>query len=378
MQFRDWRRVMRLTASMCTLVGGWAAGSALAQSGYTISTLKAPSSEGVYTMQPTGSGSLLRPAIGIDASDAVFGWGSYSAGYYIAYGSFKWTQRFDPYLVSWPAGTASSVSPVKVYKASGALSLSFSADARKVLISDTARRVYDTASKVMGSTLPVDLRPEAVNNAGQVLWNHVDQTEHGLWTPAGGKVLLPKFQDGSVVMVLNNTGDAAGAIAWQQSIEPTSRWRPITWRQGVPAFLDPRPNHSVLPTAMNDAGQVLVEDYEQVCAQPDSCLWRATQGVLSPTGAISLITPSSSELDKIQARGITNDGLVYGVRGYRAFFWKNGVFTDVTDMLRSKGVTLPVGSVVADVFAMNAKGSMVAQLRSATSSTSLIRLAARP
>lgn len=62
----------------------------------------------------------------------------------------------------------------------------------------------------------------------------------------------------------------------------------------------------------------------------------------------------------------------------RAFLWKNGVTLDLTNLVTSKGVVLPTGSVLTTALDINDQGAILAIMTSSSGSDSLVRLTARP
>jgi len=128
---------------------------------------------------------------------------------------------------------------------------------------------------------------------------------------------------------------------------------------------------------MDDAGRVLV--------------YRFRDGDITATfaitdnGTLRPITPSSSDVTWLNVQGISPAGVVVGMsnsssRGGRAFAWRDGVFTDLTDLLRSKGVSMPASAYLSNVWSMNAQGSFVGNyIASATASTATtVRFIAKP
>lgn len=57
--------------------------------------------------------------------------------------------------------------------------------------------------------------------------------------------------------------------------------------------------------------------------------------------------------------------------------WKNDQANDVTTLLKTKGVDVPVDAVLHDIKAINDKGSLVATM-SAAGKASVVRLSATP
>jgi len=62
----------------------------------------------------------------------------------------------------------------------------------------------------------------------------------------------------------------------------------------------------------------------------------------------------------------------------RAFIWRNGVTTDLTTWVASKGVKLPAGAVLADAYDINDAGSILAIQRASNGTLSYVRLTAKP
>jgi uncharacterized membrane protein len=70
--------------------------------------------------------------------------------------------------------------------------------------------------------------------------------------------------------------------------------------------------------------------------------------------------------------------LVFTPAQSRAFIWKDGVMSDLTTLVASKGVKVSAGAAFVNAVSINAKGSMVAEYIDAAGKYALVRLTAKP
>lgn len=378
---------MSISPRICRAVAGallaaFASAVSHAQSSYVLTTLKPPTSGKL-----AATNGFLGHTFGIDASDQVVGRAAYYAGYYFDTNAPYFRTRYDPYVVRWPASTAASVLPTKVIKAPEwtYLDLSVSQDAKKVLMTSSGDSVVDVATMKAGLTIPATLDALAVNSAGTVVWNSRDGslTTFGTWNATSGTTTFPAIQGGwAHLKSLNSKGVAVG---WAQaSTDPLKR--AAMWVGGQLSVLDQRPGVGSEAVLINDAGTVVAQSLQPYCHGSFYCdHYPGPQGILA-NGVFTPIAGPDGPIDnQVAAQAMNNQGVVVGYlnpldqdpAGRRGFIWRNNTLTDVTELLRSKGVALPVGAVITDVLAINDKGSMVAAMK-AGNVTSLVRLSAKP
>ncbi len=124
-----------------------------------------------------------------------------------------------------------------------------------------------------------------------------------------------------------------------------------------------------------DAVSLLDNGVETVVAQADANRWVVSALLINAgvvVGRYRTGTVSPTQYISAQREDSPDDAVG------RAFIWQRGVFSDLDAWVASKGVTLPAGAVFTRAMAINDKGSIVAQLRLANGTTSMVRLTARP
>jgi hypothetical protein len=387
-----------------------------AQSRYVLSTLKAPSTHPLNAVPFPLIGTynaMDRTVFAIDASDQVYGLTDFNVRKYLdQYGHVN--ERFERALARWPAGTGSSVAAVKLLPSPEVVYRQrmdgfFSRDASQFSVSwsDDNNAVYNIKTGKLGAQGPAGFPLDVSNNGEVLMWLKapetplegggvlVGQSEWGVWSEAKGlaKISLqpPQYQVyWASLESLNTKGQIAGVqVSGDGQVLQDSR--ASMWTNGVPRALESRPGIASESLQINEAGQVLARSFQleckagfSYCVNTHKSQGLIQAGVFTPitSSAIFQLNPAES-YESVTSRGLTAQGVVFGnyaaVGGYRAFFWKNGVFTDVTDLVKRKGVSLVLGNYVSDVVAMNDKGSMVAELTNKyLRTTSLVRLTAQP
>ncbi len=353
----------------------------------------------------------------IDQSDRVLGSTDYFEGYVWLLSALAFKPRYTQYIARWPATTASTVSPVKAVAASNLLD---SASPNGQLVMQVnAPALYDTvAKKALGSLPQANMHGLAVNNAGTVLTTLYSSYTVPLptggtgvasflaphahtWSVAQGLVPLPEGGGAdSLAWAIN----ASGVIAGQVSMGERNLSQAVVWSGGQMLPIATAPDSVSVAFQINDKGQMLLRrapigncgpgrDTKTRCTVLPDTVYLHDNGVetaLMPADATRWIshavlnnagvvvgryrTGTVSQLDFI---GATRDDFG-SIESSRAFIWQRGVFTDLTDWVKTQGVTLPAGAVLRRALGLNDKGSILAELYLASGASSLVRLTARP
>jgi hypothetical protein len=379
-------------ASLVLLGASLPCSQALAQSSYVLNTLVEPTADRVGgRMFASGQ---YDSQFGIDANDNVLGPAQYANGYYIDTNAPHIRRRYDKWLVQWPAGTASKANASKLIKAGDwtYMQLTFAPGARKVIIYSNGSAVYDADTRKLGSKLPGAYRGVAINDQGLVLWEEAisgfGATNYGTWS-AAGSTTFPKVPDTyntyTQVAAINLAGVVVGTSYSRDIVAETYDFRTITWSGNTMAVLDNRPDMLSQGLKINGSGQVLVSYHKRAeCNAQYQCDVAPEYLGIFNGGEFTAINMPLVRDGNVTAGGLTNRGVVFGSYRLsdsgdgRGFIWQGGVFSDVTELVGKKGVSLPLGTVITDVLAMNEKGSMVVVTKSVRGVRGFARLVAKP
>jgi len=393
----------RRFGALALIAWGAFAGAAHAQSSYRMTELKPASTN------------VLQPVDGwaIDATGQVVGTAAYSAGYtFGTTSSFTpgWIAVFKPYMTRWPAGTAASVAGSKLTTTVGFLEAA-SPNGQKVLSpSATGHTLYDTVSKktLAPQSSTISSTTEAVNNTGTVVVNvygsvageSPDLTHARSWSVSQGLKALPETgYVGSAAHAINASGVVAGAV----STTPNQLHQAALWVNGQLQVIPQSAGTASLAFQVNDKGQALVRRarLEGACAiVPDVGICETGASTVSLRDGnveTALLAPGDARniarallnnagvvvgryerIDSPRARDVYPEAILVRAEAGRAFIWQAGVFSELTTWVSSKGVTLPAGSVLTDVLAINDQGSMVVQMVGPNNVASIVRLVAAP
>lgn len=169
---------------------------------------------------------------------------------------------------------------------------------------------------------------------------------------------------------MNNVGDAAGQV----STSGPSAYVPALWQAGNLSLINLPASYT--PIAMNNAGQVLLQD---LGLNGKASVWF--------NGAATAINGNGK---RVISTAMNSSGTVVGCTqnvvstpkrtDNTAFIWQNGVLQDLTQVLKSKGVSIPSGRRLGCPVAINDSGSILAYHYSTTSTNSItwVRFTARP
>jgi probable HAF family extracellular repeat protein len=362
---------------------------AQAQSGYVMTTLKPP------TLGKSGGQALL------DSQNRATGTAGYLAGPDLF--AFFFTKAvqgsYTDYVSRWSASTSSSLTPSKLYSQTTRL-LGMSPDGNNVVVSAVPSAMIYNVGSAKAVTLPpldgasaatctnVYFYTYAVNDAGAAASSCAVAQEAGAAPNAPARTRAVRWLPGKPGQILplgaefiSSGGgyiNAKGMVAGTVTERDTGLDRVALWAaDGTLTTWANEPNIRTYPMGMDDAGRVLVYRFR------DGDIF-STFGI-TDNGTIRPITPSSPDVTSLNVQGISPTGVVVGMsisstRGGRAFAWRDGVFTDLTDLLRSKGVSMPASAYLSNVWSMNAQGSFVGNyIASATASTATtVRFIAKP
>jgi uncharacterized membrane protein len=339
---------------------------------------------------------------------------------------FGWL--YNTYAVRWPASTAASVSASKLTGTQTGALRAASTDGNTIVV-DGQFMVYSTATgkktatlyppKLAGTLAVVNIPiMVGIGNGGTAALNYAlvelgytpepQEERAGLWkTGSDGQTLPFGGYVGARAVSVNGQGQVAGVV-YEQGL-PTQR--AAVWTNGALTVIDHAPGRGSAALAVNQAGQVLLRT-SPVTVDSDTLIdgygnpfvytrlrYSAPSYVVSLNGVETPITPSNGQVvvpSALNAAGVVvgRMGAVGVDNGYytpspltlatldavpgRAFIWKNGVTTDLTTLVASKGVKLPTGAVLDDAIAINDQGSIVAKMRAANGTLSFVRLTAKP
>jgi hypothetical protein len=376
------------------------ASAAQAQSSYTLSVLKAPSSP--YAMP-------LASQWAIDSSQQVTGPAWWFTTYNLNPITFKLVASYDRYVTRWAASTSSSVSPTKLYTKQWDVASSVSPNGRKVVLTYT-RQLYDATARTAVPTDPAAGMTAGVTNDGVIAVNvprGIDLQaplsptfSPATWRQGAGLVMLPQGQaGGGVVSAINASGTVAGAVL----DGVTSVAHAALWSAGALQLLPEVPGQASQVLGLNDPGQALLMRARVSCPLPGQQGCTYSPGLLSvrtngqeqavdpgPGRAIlrALINGSGvvvGHTELLTGQEVDGGQFAPGGLGYssgngsgRAFIWANGVFSDLTTVVAGKGAKLPSGAILTNVLALNDQGSLVAVMKASDGVLSVVRLTAKP
>lgn len=409
-----------LAWSLGVTVGLACAAPVQAQSSYALSTLKPATTAVPLSVSPLSTWA-------IDANDHVLGTAEHFMGYAWVFTALAYRPVYTPFVTRWPASTSASVSPSKWVSAANQLSAASPNGQQLMLVNDET--LYDVASKKVVGALPT-LAPRAlsvaVNNSGQVLARIEASrtvslapastgefswliTHAATWRAATGLTRLP---EGAAASSQGYAINASGTVAGAVTDDATRVQQAALWVNGALQRMAQVPQTASAAIQINDKGQVLVRR-EPVASCPTgptvllNCHVNAGTVYLHDNGVESALLPADARRWIASAR-LNNQGVVVGryqtgtvlptqqlgptrdetytVPGAsadaggdgRAFIWQRGVFSDLTDWVKARGVSLPAGAVLTHAVALNDKGSIVAQMRLSTGAAQMVRLTARP
>lgn len=395
--------------ALALVAGGACAGAAHAQSSYVMTTLK----PAVSSKPLTAWGGAWE----IDQAGRVVADATWLTGYGFSPTALAFGPVYGTFAARWPASTAASVSPAKLFpNANGVAALS--PDGQKLVLVN-GPVLYDTVAKrTLGSMAPKSPAIHSVNNAGVVTTESGTYVgvgdanalpaatvlvSHGFtWSPTQGyKALAEGSNLGSVAHAINSTNVMAGAVT--VGGQPFAHQAAL-WVGGALKVLPQAADTVSVAFQINDKGQALIrrgamaacsvfQGYRRCQVPATAVFLRSDTGaetaLLAPGGERSVATARLNNVGVVVGRYIVGASpgepqltpVAWGALATatdRAFIWQDGVFSDLTAWVTSKGLALPAGAVLIDALAINDKGSIVAQLQAADKTTSFVRLTAKP
>lgn len=403
---------VRRTLLVCALAALWGAQPpARAQSAYTLTTLKPPSSTFPmpalqhYTLDPAGR---------------VTSHGAYDAGYQLPmciplFGCFAGQRVANDYLVAWPVTTASSVAPVKLSPTSfgdgylsrqaqsGAAGVGASPDGRIQMAIGSKGMVYNAAGVLVAMDGQIDNAngyPElaeartprrGITDTGKVVLNKFGRSH--LWdvSPYLGRTTnsliseplpMPPEIDRSgqtsiEVHAIVSEQFWVGDVRSGQSTDGLychdgqGCW-PAVWRQGRVMVIDQQPGRVV---AANAAEQLLIQRENWAYAVRTGAV---EQPIAPLPGHNQVEAVAINASGDVVGRSVLRDLSTFEVKASRAILWRQGATLDLTAHAKARGAALPTGAVLEDARDINDAGTLVAVMRNRWGTLSTVRLLARP
>jgi hypothetical protein len=314
--------------------------------------------------------------------------------YYVSgYKVFQWGAppgyTYTSYVSRWAASTAASVTPSKLISQSDTFRHQ-SPDGNKVIVSLNDKQYYDTVKRQF-VTIPAPIASErwdvsGINDSGAMagttfvtLPNQATQSVRALrWMPgASAPEMLPigsEFNH-STSSFINRNGAVLGTVG----VVGSGQSRTAIWREsGAFDVLNSEPDTNLAPLGMTDSGDVLVWiTNTNTHVQSFAVISNGVAKTIAAPNAGDSLFPTAINAAGVVVGTINQPSAPEGFRD-RGFIWKDGVLTDLTAWVTSKGLKLPQGTVIAGPWQINAQGSILASLRDASGKITLVRLTAKP
>jgi hypothetical protein len=383
------------------------AAASLAQSSYQLTVLKAPPTGWILPPDdsPAGTGWV------IDSSDRVVSQVTDVSRYVLKYLGF--TPEYQDYAYRWPASTATSVGGSRLYSKPANL-FGVTPNGQRIAVYAGGNLVYDTVSGKSVGAFPAELFPVFFMNDQGAVVGHIVTTPAD-FQATGARSLAATWSLGSTLQALRAPGfgstyawaiNASGVVGGsvQESVNPILH--AALWVNGQVQVLPEQNGHASAVVGLNDKGQALIRraPVQSCVVLPESgnvaCYLSGETVVLRDNGVETgllaagdarhlgrlLLNNAGAVVGRIQngaapdTTGQIDPGSNNGVSSTevpRTFIWQQGVLSDLTVWVASKGAKLPAGAVLTDVLAINSKGSLVAIMR-ASGQDSYVRLTAKP
>lgn len=398
-------------------------GHAMAQSSYTLSTLK--------------SGTTNKPLsrdqdFFIDATHRVVARSYRDAGYqnpicipWLVLVCSPGGRTYSTDVLAWPASTASTVSPIaltnKRQPGATRIPATSASPSGRIFLTEDVDLIYDTqtgaimafANQFQDSVVTYDAQGNyessdlvsafatvgrrGLDDAGHLAVNGVRRsyvldlssrlgatTDALMDTPIQLPPPLPVGTDAetrvramaSVHLLAGEVRpDAASYFDDDLDLSNGRSVNPALWVNGRLQVIDRKQGRAI---GVNQAGQVLLQRPNKVY----SVWFNGQETAIAPLVSGEVVVPHA-----INASGVVvgRSGLPAGnypdVDGYRngkALIWRNGVSSNLNQWVASKGLKLPSGSVLEDALDINDAGSIVAVLKSSGGTRTIVRLHAKP
>jgi hypothetical protein len=381
------KRAPRLTHALPTLLLAMACGASQAQSSYTLTVLKSPTTYATVTTDMDNTGKVVGYSF-----DRTWGIGGFDLP---TLDSF-WRGR----AVSWSTSTAASITgskgasyyvPMKINQVG--VTAGFSTES---LIDQNSAGFMQPASEKAGKVTKLSnqnaLEPGfnqttigGINKLGVIAASGRyyatdavptrDAKSAVLITP--GQTLALEHPGYAVAYAhgLNDLGTTVGSV-----IATGQAARAAIWNNGKLSWVG-QPNSEA--RAVNNAGQVLVR--HTTLGIIDLPVAPSFTRDADPKGAAALwlgaqATPMGTDGQVVTPTAMNASGTVVGCVDGAPFIWKNGVMLDLVKEINSKGAKLPAGSVAECPVAINDSGSILTSYRASQSSTTRtwVRINAKP
>jgi hypothetical protein len=401
-------RLPRL-AALCaaTLVCAGLHTAVMAQSRFTVSTLKPPS-----------LGKLEANQI-IDNQNRVFSFLKYYDGIGLEFGfggsQTRLVTKYQAYPATWPATTSASLSPTKLINTKSLRVTSLSRNGGKMLVNQTitqaqrtffAPAIFDTATRqplsyVINGSAATNLgegaEASSVNELGWVagamrpvpfvIGN--DQILAARWRPGQAVEMLPMGpgMTQSAATSINSAGEVAGWVGTPNADGLIVR-RPAKWGvDGALQLVNPSSQGGYQLVSIADNGTVLMVGYK---LRIDGTDYTTLTLVAANGAAQNLPIASSQDADplighhSLSPDGDTVVGITYAVGVFprqpsaRAFLFKDGVMHDLTTYATARGLKLPTGARLMAATSVNAQGSITAGYDTADGKFVALKLTAVP
>lgn len=371
------RQMLRLSLIATLCLGSLAQ----AQSAYTLTTLKSPTTHGMRPTDMDNTGRVVGHTydqVLVVAGSIVFG--SPSLEYWPRIRAASWSATRSSTVTG--VRGASRYGPIKTNQAGMTVGQTTKAASNdqdgyvtpavekggKVTVLDKDKIFSDIFTRIGG-----------INQQGQVVatvkFNRVpvgtpfapsNHRDAVLLTTSG---IMPLGREGHASATgrgINDLGQVVGSV-----LPNSGAIRAAIWVDGKITRLGEDFTEAI---AINNAGHVLVvrNALSSKIDENGNSLIATPEGPRAGSAAIwlgSQTTPIGTEQQVVKPTSMNNSGTVVGCADGVSFIWKNGVMLDLLKEVTSKGVKLPAGAVIDCPVAINDAGSIVASMTYLVSSS---------
>jgi hypothetical protein len=371
------------SSTLAALLGMALSAPVQAQTAYSLTVLKPSSTSANARIDFVRSWS-------IDNSNRVVSEIPWLDGYGYSVVTFKFQATFNTYISRWPASTAASVGPGKLYPTRSAHMGGLSPSGQLLVVDHT---LYDTVSKAKTTVMDFATFAELLelNDSGMLAVTgyqpgfigqpRVPTVLPQVWTAAAGLTSLPVgAAGGGRARLVNASGTVAGEVQDAFSGEPTAAW----WTNGVLNTVRNLPGTASSALGIDNSGRILVGHVQWTCPTDVGLVCSQVQDHLALRNLDGTeLTLTANSLNITRPAILTGSGAVFGTVATspgetRPVVWINGVAQDLNTFVTAKGAKLPTGATLTQVLAANDQGSFVARMLGADKSTvSIVRLTAR-
>lgn len=388
-------------AFLCALLLCSLTSTSQAQSAYTLTTLRSPTSYEAEPLDMNNTGAVV-------GQTSMLGFAVTEVGVGLVGPTFRVRKQG----VTWSASTASILTgsktanyyvPFRVNDSGVSVGYKTSATEKNPGNSLFADQ-NGTVTAAMTSSAPYYLSQSSlggINKAGVVAVSAYQSSSYETESlPFGSNAVL--LQGGNVSTVLerppgawvhtyansiNDQGMVAGTVdGYTTDVTPGVDYniQAAVWTNGNLTWVGPLQTEA---RVVNNAGQVLVARGRSLprSSEGGANNWRY-KDIANPVkgSAFVLLGTSVQTIGRddqvVNATDMNNAGTVVGCADNVPFIWKNGVMLDLVKEVKSKGAKLPSGVVVDCPVAINDAGSILTSYRSSATSTNRtwVRINAKP